>query len=162
MERERKGSRNYAAKFSRFRTASVRRSQRLPANGNASITIGPIFFSILSRSMARARCNLVFTVSGFNPENLGGFLDVHPLDHTGDEDNAKGVGKVIDRVFDHNLNFTLCHGLFRVGCSRKRKLDDLGLQDSWRQRRPFNTGSLAAQSAQSLIHGDARQPCREA
>ena len=115
MEGERKGSPNYATNPNRFRTASVNRSQRLPANGNASITTGPIFFSTLSRSMVRARCSRVFTVSGFQPEDLGGFLDVHPLDHAGDEDDAKGFGKVIDRVFDDVLNLALCHGLFRVG-----------------------------------------------
>src|SRR6185437_11565136 len=68
MVRERKGSgKIYRVRPRRCRTAAVRRSQRLPANGNASITTGPIFLSTLSRSMVRARCSLVFTVSGFSP-----------------------------------------------------------------------------------------------
>src|ERR1700737_4712089 len=67
MEGGRKGSRIYATRPSLFKTASVRRSQRLPANGNASMTTGPIFFSTLSRRMVRARRSRVFTVSGFNP-----------------------------------------------------------------------------------------------
>ena len=51
-----------------FRIA--RAGQRLPAKGNASMTMGPIFFSTLSRSMVRARCSRVFTVSGFNPSTV--------------------------------------------------------------------------------------------
>src|SRR5581483_2248834 len=57
----------YAEKPSRLSTALVKRSQRLPANGNASMTTGPILFSTFSRNMARARCSRVFTVSGFSP-----------------------------------------------------------------------------------------------
>ena len=94
-------------------------------------------------------------------KDFGGFLDVHSLDHAGDEDDAKSFGKFIYRVLDDLLNFTLCHALFRVGRGRKGKLDDLGLQDSRRQRRPFHACALATQPAQSLVHGDARQPCRK-
>ena len=114
MAQRRGGSREIIEMPSRFSTASVSRSQRLPANGNASITTGPIFFSTFSRSMVRARCSLVFTVSGFRSENLGGLLDIHALDHAGDEDDAEGFGQFVDRVLDDMLDFTLCHGFFRI------------------------------------------------
>jgi hypothetical protein len=93
------------------------------------------------------------------PEKVSGFLDVHPLDHAGDEDDAKGLGQLIDRVFDDMLNFTLGHRFFRiVRGSRVGKLDDLGLEYARRQRRPFDVGTLAPQTAQGLVHGDPRQP----
>ncbi len=38
----------------------------LPAKGNACITTGPIFFSTMSRSILRARCSRLFTVSGLS------------------------------------------------------------------------------------------------
>ena len=47
MDRAAKGSRIQPERPSRFRTAPVIRSQRLPANGNASIRTGPIFLSVV-------------------------------------------------------------------------------------------------------------------
>src|SRR6516164_5569256 len=61
--------RDYSAKPSRFITASVTLSQRRPANGNASISTGPICLSNWSRTSCRARCSRVFTVSSLIPRS---------------------------------------------------------------------------------------------
>ena len=50
-----------------------------------SISTGPICLSNCSRTSRRARCNLVFTVSGLQAEDLGGVLDAHPFDDARNE-----------------------------------------------------------------------------
>src|SRR6516165_10846916 len=55
---------DYSLKPSRFITASVTLSQRRPANGNASISTGPICLSNWLRTRCRARCSRVFTFYG--------------------------------------------------------------------------------------------------
>jgi hypothetical protein len=61
------------------------------------------------------------------------------------------------------LDLTLRHGFFRIlGRRRVGKLDDLCLEGARRQRGPFDPRALAAQPAERLVHGDSRQPCREA
>src|SRR5581483_4286002 len=91
-------------------------------------------------------------------ENLGGLLDIHAFDHARDEDETKRLGKLVDRALDDMLDFALSHGLFRVGGNREGKLDDLGFNGARRQRRQFDARPLAAQPAQGLVHGDAREP----
>ena len=62
-----KMSGNQADRPSRCMMALVIRTQRLPANGNASIRIGPICLSTCSRTSRRARCSRVFTVFALRP-----------------------------------------------------------------------------------------------
>src|SRR6185312_17334111 len=57
----------YSGRPSRFSTATVTRSQRLPANGNASRSTGPICASSCLRNRLRARKSRVLTVSGLMP-----------------------------------------------------------------------------------------------
>src|SRR5258707_379205 len=95
----------------------------------------------------------------FQSENFRSLLDVHSLDHAGNEDDAKGFGEIVDGVLDDMLNFTLCHGFFRIlGCGREGKLDNLRLERSRRQRGPFDVRALAAQPAQRLVDGDPSKP----
>src|SRR5437899_2712401 len=95
----------------------------------------------------------------FQFENFCSLLDVHSLDHAGDENDAKGLGEFVDGVLDDMLNLTLCHGFFRVlGCGREGKLDNLRLERSRRQRGPFDVRTLAAQPAQSLVDCDPSKP----
>jgi hypothetical protein len=82
---------------------------------------------------------------------------------TRDEDDAKGLGQLVDRVLDDMLDFALGHGLFRIVWHyREGKLNDLGFQHARRQGAQIDARSLSAQSAQGLVHGNARQPGRKA
>src|SRR5262245_32707120 len=47
-------------------------------------------------------------------ENFRGLLDIHALDHAGDEDEPERLGEFIDRALDNMLDFTLGHGFFRI------------------------------------------------
>jgi hypothetical protein len=73
-----------------------------------------------------------------------------------------GSGSSSMAQLDDVLDFSLGHGFFRVLGSGEGKLDDLRLQHALRQRGPFDARALAAQPAERLVHGDARQPGRQA
>ncbi len=95
-------------------------------------------------------------------ENLGGLFHIHPLDHAGDEDETKRLRQFVDGVLDDSLNFALGHGFFRIGGGGEGELDDLGFERALQQRVQFHGGPPAAQPAQRLVHGDPRQPGRQA
>jgi hypothetical protein len=63
-------------------TVSVIRSQRRPANGNASISTGPICLSIVARTSWRARWSRVLTVSTLDAQKLRRFLYTHAFGRT--------------------------------------------------------------------------------
>ena len=95
-------------------------------------------------------------------ENLGGLFHIHALDDAGDEDETKRLRQFVDGMLDDGLNFTLGHGFFRIGGGGEGELDDLGFERALRQRVQLHGGPPAAQPAQRLVHGDPRQPCRQA
>ena len=73
-----------------------------------------------------------------------------------------GLRQFVDGVLDDMLNFTLGHGFFRIVGGGEGKLDDLRFERALRQRVQFHGGPPAAQPAQRLVHGDPRQPGRQA
>jgi hypothetical protein len=109
MAWERRGSRRIT-RPRRFNTASVSRSQRSSANGNAPP---------LPRGQSSSRhCRATWCGRGaggqFQFENLRRLLDIHALNHAGDKDQPKRLEQFVDRVFDDTLDFTLSHGFFRI------------------------------------------------
>ena len=126
MARERKGSRELCARAQSFQDRLGQALAALAGKWKCLHDDRADFpFHILAQHGAGA------VQSGFHGlrlqfENLRGLLDIHPLDYASDENDAKRIGEFVDRVLDDVLNFTLCHGFFRVlGCGREGKLDDL-------------------------------------
>src|SRR6516164_3161711 len=100
--------RDYSAKPSRFITAAVTLSQRRPANGNASISTGPISFSNWSRTSCRARCSRVLMVSGLIPRSSDVSSTLIPsitrVTNTNRKASGKLSGRSVDKLFAHHLS----------------------------------------------------------
>src|SRR5215813_2286142 len=95
-------------------------------------------------------------------EKIGGFLDGHSLDEARNEDGAKRIRKLVDRLLQHCTNFTLRHALLRIAAGRRgRKVDDFRLVAIGSVALPVHRRTPAPQPPKRLVHRNARDPRTE-
>src|SRR5262249_24216987 len=95
-------------------------------------------------------------------EQVGRFLYAHPFDDACNEDGAEGIGKLIDRLFQHRAYLALRHGFLRVAAGRRDwKMNDLCLLTVVAVCLPVDGLFSAPHAAQGFVHGDARVPRAE-
>ena len=95
-------------------------------------------------------------------EKIGRLLHAHAFDDARHEHRAEGIGKRVDRLFQHRPHFALRHGLLRIaGRRRDGKMNDLGLVAVLAIGFPLHRRPPAPQSSKRFVHGDARNPGAE-
>src|SRR5215475_353656 len=95
-------------------------------------------------------------------EQVGRFLHAHPFDDACNEDGAEGIGKLIDRLFQHRAYLALRHGFLRIAAGHRGwKMNDLRLLTIVPICLPVDGWLSAPQATQGFVHGDARDPRTE-
>src|SRR5215471_11533168 len=95
-------------------------------------------------------------------EQIGRLLDAHPFDDSCNEDGAEGIGKLIDRPFQHHAYLALRHGFLRIAAGHRGwKMNDLRLLTVVAICFPVDGRFSAPQAPQGFVHGDARDPRAE-
>ena len=71
---------------------------------------------LLKRLLQEFACTMQAGFDGFDaePKEIRGLLHAHFLDKTRNQHGSKGLGQIVDGLFEQVLDLSLSHGAFRI------------------------------------------------